>query len=121
MIHHQYTGKRGERLAAAFLCNAGYEILQTNWRWKHAEIDIIARHNDVLVFVEVKTRSSTIYGLPEESVSQAKQCKLAEAAEAYLEQTRHKGEIRFDIISILVQKNRCEILHLKDAFFPSAE
>jgi putative endonuclease len=115
LAHNQTTGAKGEKTAVEFLTKAGYEILETNWRWKRCEVDIIARIQNELIFVEVKTRNNTSYGLPEESVSEAKQQKLLEAAEAYIEQSNYKGEIRFDVISIIRSKK--EVLHIKDAFF----
>jgi putative endonuclease len=119
LAHNRQLGIKGEQQAVEFLRQAGYEILETNWRWKRCEVDIIAQHDGILIFAEVKTRTSTAFGMPEESVSQAKQDKLAEAAEAYIEQINHRGEIRFDIIAIVVSGTKNELLHLKDAFFPS--
>jgi putative endonuclease len=95
-------------------------ILEKNWRHARCEVDIIATQNDIIVFVEVKTRTNSTFGYPEEAVTESKQKKLAEAAEYYIQHVNHKGEIRFDIISILFNRNDSEIIHLKDAFFPSA-
>jgi len=121
LAHNQLTGIKGEQRAVHFLQQIGYEILETNWRWKRCEVDIIARFQNTLIFAEVKTRTSTTYGLPEESVSATKQQKLTEAAEEYAEQNQHKGEIRFDIISIIIKGSRHEIFHIKDAFYPSED
>ena len=79
------TGSRGELLAAGYLRRQGYTILRTNWRCRRGEIDIIARDGATLVFVEVRTRRSTNLGSPEESVTPAKQRRLAELAQTYLQ------------------------------------
>lgn len=117
MAKHIETGKKGEIEAINFLKNLGFEILELNWRFQHSEIDIIAKLEGLLVFVEVKTRKNTKFGLPEESVSKAKQKKMIEGAEAFIELNNYKGEIRFDIISILYQNNKPTFYHIKDAFF----
>jgi len=119
MIHNQKLGDEGERLAAEFLESQGYLIREKKWRSGHSEIDLIAEKDEVLVFVEVKTRKSTAFGFPEESVSMAKQSHLARGAEFYLESCGWNGEIRFDIISIVKGKDKAiEIHHIRDAFFP---
>jgi len=119
MASHLETGAKAEELAAAFLKQKGYTIEARNWRHGHAEIDIIARQGDRIVFVEVTARSSTRYGYPEEAVSPEKEALLARAAEEYLQETDHQGPIRFDIISIVFSGNRCDIKHIEDAFYPT--
>jgi putative endonuclease len=120
MAQHNDLGKRGEVLAAEFLIEKGYEILDENWVYERAEVDLIAYLNHVIIFVEVKTRSSTGFGLPQDFVNNAKQQLMATAADAYIEIMNHQGEIRFDIISILFnQKNNYTITHIEDAFWPS--
>ena len=118
MSRKNELGKRGELLAADFLRQNGYEILHTNWRFEKAELDIIARKDKIIVFAEVKTRSSDKYGNPEESVSESKQSHLHRAAEAFIEQNKITSEIRFDIISIILKNNSPLIEHFEDAFFP---
>ncbi len=108
-------GNYGEQLATDFLVNAGFEILERNFRYKRAEIDIIARKDDVLVFAEVKARSSQNFGFPEAFVNEAKEEKIREAAEQFIEANNWKGDIRFDIVSVIL-KPRVEIEHLPDAF-----
>jgi putative endonuclease len=109
-------GNYGEQLAAEFLAEAGYEILARNFRYKHAEIDIIARKEGLLVFVEVKLRSSKFFGVPEEFVGPEKEEKIREAAEHYMEEKNWQEDIRFDIIAILT-KPEIEIAHFQDAFY----
>ena len=118
MARHNDLGKRGEKLARQFLTERGYEILDENWVFERAEIDLIAYINRIIVFVEVKTRSSTGFGLPEDFVNKAKQQLMASAADAYIELMNHDGEVRFDIISVLFNKNSNTIKHIEDAFWP---
>jgi putative endonuclease len=93
-------GKKGEQLAANFLMKKGFEIVMRNYRFKHAEIDLIIRRDDWLIFVEVKARSSTDFGEPEEFVDARKVNKMHEAAEQYIYATDWQGHIRFDIVSV---------------------
>jgi Predicted endonuclease distantly related to archaeal Holliday junction resolvase len=117
MTDKKNKGNIGEKLAVTFLVERHYAILETNWRSGKKEIDIIARKDDVIVFVEVKTRSSIRFGMPEESVTPAKAEHIVQAAMHYLENKTFK-DIRFDIISILIKKNKePEIFHIKDAFY----
>lgn len=119
MARHNELGKKGEALACEYLKEKGYQILETSWRYSRAEVDIIALKKNELVFIEVKTRSSAAFGRPEEFVTPAKERLIAEAAFAYLEQNDHAGEVRFDVIAILLppQGGR-QIRHFEDAFFP---
>ena len=121
MSYNLKIGAKGEHEAQRFLENKGYIILETNWRNSHQEVDIIAKLKDKLIFIEVKTRTNLRFGLPEESVTKKKQDLLAEAAEEYIHQKQHKDEIRFDIISILINHSNVDIYHIKDAFFPQME
>jgi putative endonuclease len=116
MALHNDLGKLGEYLALDFLKSKGYEIIQTTYRFKKAEIDIIARLNDIVIFVEVKTRS-TNFILPEKAVNVKKQNLLMTAANQYIFENKLNGSIRFDIISIVIQKETQEIFHIEDAFF----
>ena len=117
MSTHLELGYQGEMIAERLLQESGYKILERNWRFSRAEVDIIAMEEDVLVFVEVKTRSSAIFGKPEESISPKKEALLRDAAAVYMEQIGHEWEIRFDIVSITIKGNGYSIEHFKDAFF----
>jgi putative endonuclease len=118
MLKHTEIGTNGEQLAAIFLKNKGYLILETNWRAGKKEIDIIAENSDSIVFVEVKTRSNFNYGFPEEAVTDSKKKLLKLAAEVYYEQKQPVKSPRFDIISILQKGQKTqEIIHLEDAFY----
>ena len=117
-MNNTETGAKGEKIASEYLTQLGYSILENNWRFKRCEVDIIAKENNTLVFVEVKTRTNTKFGLPEEAVAKPKQKQLIQAADEYIFQQNHKGEIRFDVIAIqLVKIQNHNILHIKDAFF----
>lgn len=117
-MNNKQKGDKGEQLVVDFLIKEGFEILETNWRWKRCEVDIIAKVENILVFVEVKTRTNTKFGLPEESVSKHKQQQLQQAADEYIFQNNHNGEIRFDVVAVnLSKKAAIEIHHIKDAFF----
>ncbi len=122
MSIQQNHGAWGEGLAVTLLEQSGLVIVVRNWRYKRAEIDIIARENGVLVFVEVKTRAYSAFGLPEEMVDQRKRKLLIDAAMAYMRSVGHEWEIRFDIVSVLGEPGKpTEIKHFRDAFFPGLD
>jgi putative endonuclease len=119
MADHLRTGKSGETAAADFLRQQGFDILETNWRFSRAEVDLIAREGNILVFVEVKTRRSRRHGPPSVFVSRKKMRLIADAAQVYMRQIQHEWEVRFDIISIIwARHQQPEIEHYRDAFFP---
>ena len=120
MAQHNDLGKEGETIAKDFLEKKGYEILDENWVHSKAEVDLIAYLHRQIIFVEVKTRTSVAFGMPEDFVSEAKQKQMELAANEYIELMNHQGEIRFDIISILFDKQKkYTIKHIEDAFWPS--
>ena len=116
MAEHNESGKLGEKLAKEYLINHGYKILHTNWRTARYEVDIIAEKENILVFCEVKYRSSNRFGEPEFFVSKRKQKNIIKSAMIYIEQNCWQGETRFDIISILTAKKTFTINHIKDAY-----
>ena len=118
-------GDRGEALAAAYLERKGYTILDRNYRFERAEVDLICflpasqyEAGGELIFAEVKTRTGLGYGRPEEAVTEAKQRHLIRAAEAYLYERKLDGApCRFDVISVLLQRGKQpEIEHFENAF-----
>lgn len=122
MALHLELGRRGESLAKTFLEGLGYEILDENWTHGKAEIDLIAYKDRMIIFAEVKTRTGNRFGEPEDFVDMRKQRLLAEAADEYIYLMDHQGEVRFDIISVLFDRNENYTLkHIEDAFWPSAE
>ncbi len=114
---HNQVGKSGEELAAGFLKTKGYEILYTNWRHSYYEIDIIAKKGNKLHFIEVKTRSTGLFGHPEQSVTKKKFKFLQKAADEYLQKNPGNGWIQYDIVSITFQKNNTpEFFLMEDVF-----
>jgi putative endonuclease len=113
---HQHFGNTSEELAASYLKRKGFTIIKRNYRYKKWEIDIIAQKEKLLLFVEVKARNSIKFGYPETFVNKQKQIRLQTIAENYIINTSWNDAIRFDIISILKQKNDIQITHIEDAF-----
>lgn len=118
MAFHNDIGKRGEILAADYLARRGYNIVANNWRYRHKEVDIIARYGEKLVIIEVKLRSTDYFGDPSEAVTKRKQRFLIEAAEAYLEKLDEEPEVQFDVVSIIDNSGGYQIEHIADAFTP---
>lgn len=117
MANHNKVGHFGEEIARNYLLKNGYQILARNWRWGKAEVDLIARWDNTLVFVEVKTLTHIQFGYPEQSVHLQKQTLLYQAATEYLYQIQHEDEFRFDIISVVLEP-QIDVQHFIDAFFP---
>ncbi len=116
MIDKQKRGRRGEDIACGYLKKNGYKILEKNFNCRQGEIDIIANdRNGVLCFVEVKARSSIVFGLPEESVTHTKQQKLVAAAYIYIENKMSNDDaMRFDVVSVDLTNNQVRLI--KNAF-----
>ncbi|MCX7793798.1 MAG: YraN family protein [Thermodesulfovibrionales bacterium] len=108
-------GIKGENLAINYLKKKGYKILERNYRTRAGEIDIIASKDGMVVFVEVKTRSTDLFGAPEESVTKEKQERLKKAALYYLKDLKNMPPLRFDVISIEL-KPEPTIVHIEYAF-----
>jgi putative endonuclease len=118
MAQHNDLGKEGENLAAEFLLKNSYEILDRNWTFQKAEIDIIAKKDQILAIIEVKTRSSTDFGLPQDFVKPKKIQLLVKAVNEYVIRKDLDVTIRFDIIAIHKDKTQEFVIeHLEDAFF----
>jgi putative endonuclease len=112
-------GKTGEALAAGYLESHGFRILEKNFRAGKAEIDIIAMDKNILVIAEVKTRNTRYFGEPEQWVTPSKQKLLIRAANAYIKLKDFRGEVRFDVISIVAGEQGTGIRHIPDAFYPT--
>lgn len=122
MGKHNELGIKGENIATEYLEKKGFKILERNWRFRKAELDIIAFDNKTLVFVEVKTRSDDIFQRPEEAVTTSKRQHIIKAAIGYMDRIGHEWSIRFDIISVILRgNNEPQIDYFKDAFFPDLE
>lgn len=117
MAEHNELGKKGEELAVEYLRENGYKILDRNWTFQKAEIDIIAEKENVLAIIEVKTRSSTDFGLPRDFVKPKKIQLLVKAVNAYINDREIDFEVRFDIIAVQRNGESFAIEHLTDAFY----
>jgi putative endonuclease len=109
-------GKEGETIAENYLLSHGYAILERNYRFGKAEIDLIAQKDSLLVFVEVKLRKHTYFGYPEEFVEKAQMTRIKNAAMEYVFEKNWLHDIRFDIVSIVKQKDTIDLVHLNDCF-----
>lgn len=118
MAVHIEKGKKSEEEAADWLVNQGYEIVCTNFRYNKKEIDIITRKDDLLVFVEVKTKSFWSDENPGDIVTLRKQKFLFRAAEAYMIYHGINMETRFDVIFVIYKNEEVIIEHIKNAFSP---
>jgi putative endonuclease len=117
--NNQATGARGEELAAAHLLRKGYRILERNYRSKGGEVDIVAKDQDgSIVFVEVKTRRTLVYGLPQLAVTTRKQRQIAKGALSWLTRNRlHDRSARFDVIAVLLHDSASyQLEHIVNAF-----
>lgn len=116
MALHNDLGKEGERLALDYLRTKGYQVLEKNYTYLKAEVDIIVLKGNTLIAVEVKTRSSDYFGDPQDFIDPKKIKRLVLAIDHYVLEKDLDVMVRFDIIAILKQKNSVQIEHLKDAF-----
>jgi putative endonuclease len=111
-------GQEGEAFACEYLQSIGYKILQRNWQHHPYEIDIIAGDRDDIVVVEVKTRSGSEFGEPQDFVSRRKQSLLVKAAQLYAETYNIQQEIRFDVVAVIMNKFEKKLHHIPNAFIP---
>ena len=116
MTNARHTlGQRGERYAAQYLCDHGYAIRARNWRCPVGEIDLVTEKDDVLIFVEVRTRRNDRLGTPEESITPAKRARLIAAAQTYLDEQSQTGrDWRIDVVAIEIgahgEVKRCALI-----------
>jgi putative endonuclease len=114
---HYRRGMEGEEAAAAYLCSRGYEISERNYRFRKAEIDILAYKEGVLVVVEVKTRTKGFYEPLSHTVSRLKIQRLVRAANHFVRERGLEVEVRFDVIQLCGQSGNYELQHLENAFY----
>jgi len=114
----QAVGRYGERLASRFLQDAGLVVLDRNWRCVEGEIDLILRDGDDVVFCEVKTRRSALFGSPAEAIVATKVRRLRRIAACWLEQASARPrEVRFDVVSVRPQRRGASVIeHVRSAF-----
>ena len=117
MATHNEFGKLGEEKAVAFLIEKGYQVLVRNYRYVKAEVDIIARKNDTLAIVEVRSRSSLFHEHIADTITTKKIKLLISAANQFVEENNLDVEVRFDIISILKKDHQFVLEHIEDAFY----
>jgi putative endonuclease len=111
-----WTGEKGESLARKYFSERGYEIITTNWRHGHWEIDIIASKDQRLHIIEVKTRSNDNGGFPEENVDRKKMITLTKAAEAYTSMDKRWRQIQFDILAVTLRQEGPEFFLFEDVY-----
>ena len=117
-MNHIELGRRGETIATNQLITNGYKVICRNYRVKNAEIDIVCTKDKKLIIVEVKTRNSTIFGEPYLAVTRSKQRQIIRVANKFIEEKDINLEVRFDVISIILNKNAMRLEHIEDAFYP---
>ncbi len=116
MAIHNELGKQGEELAVSFLIKQGYQIISRNYRYQKAEVDIIARKEDILAIIEVKTRSTADFGDPQDFVKGKQIQNLVKAVDFFVNERGLVVEVRFDIIAIIKNQSGTTIEHLENAF-----
>jgi putative endonuclease len=117
-MNHIELGQRGEVIALNHLLTKGHQLVETNFKFKKSEIDIVTKNNGLLVVTEVKTRNSTALGAPHSSITRSKQRQIIKVANHFIETRGIEGEVRFDVISIILNKNEMHLEHIEDAFYP---
>lgn len=116
MAEHNDTGREGEDLAATWLVSHGFEIIKRNWRYFRYEIDVIASKKDCIHFIEVKTRKSSAYGLPEEQVSKSKLRQMLASGAEYLYQFGSWEKVRYDILAICINDRDAAFYFIEDVY-----
>ena len=110
-------GREGEEYAVRYLVASGYRIVRRNYRYRRAEIDVLATRGGVLVVIEVKTRTRAFYEALSRSVPRSKISRLVRAADHYVRSNGLRAEVRFDIIQVIRTPAGYELVHLEDAFY----
>ena len=121
MAKHNILGRKGEDIAAHYLEQHGYTIQDRNWRCGHKDLDLVVTKDNTIVFVEVKTRTSTEWGDPQDFVTDSKIRRIVNSADAYIRFNCIDMDVRFDIISIIADGQEYKVEHIEQAFFPPVE
>jgi len=117
MLNKKNLGKFGEKISVQYLKKKNYQVVEKNYRCRAGEIDIIAKKDNIFIFIEVKTRTSILYGEPIESINNIKADKIRKVAEYYLSTACvDEPRVRFDVISVQKAYRKIIISHLKNAF-----
>jgi putative endonuclease len=117
MAKHNQLGKKGEQLAVDFLLDNGYDIVERNYRFDKAEVDIMAKKEQKLAIIEVKTRSTSDFGDPQDFLKPKQIQRIVKAVDEYVLVNNLDVEIRFDIIAIVKENKGFSIEHLENAFY----
>lgn len=117
MAQHNLFGDKAEEKALTFLLDKGYTLLEKNYRYGHAEVDLLMKKRQKLICVEVKARSTDFFGTPESFISSKKIKLLVSVVDHYIEQTGLNLEVRFDVIGIVKKEEKWNIKHIKNAFY----
>lgn len=118
MAQHNDLGRLGEKAVINYLQEHNYSILESNWFFDKYEIDIIAENEEWIVFVEVKTRASDIWGNPEDAISESKIRRIVESAEHYITEKDINKSVRFDVAAVIISNGLTKIDYIEDAFYP---
>ena len=121
MARHNVLGHNGEDIAAKYLEQHGYAVVDRNWMCGHKDLDIVAVKDGTMVFVEVKTRSCNDWGNPEDFVTDRKIRRIVHSADAYIRYNCIDMDVRFDIISVIFDGEDYKIEHIEEAFYPPVE
>ena len=118
MAEHNELGRKGEEAAVTCLKKKGHRVVERNWSFSGYEIDIITEHEEFIVFVEVKTRTSDRWGDPGDAVTEQRMRRMVRAASHYLKINRIDKPARFDIVTVIGNERHFELEHIEDAFLP---
>ena len=118
MAKHNLLGQKGEDIAARYLEQKGYTVQDRNWHCGHKDLDLVVTKDDTIVFVEVKTRTSTDWGDPHDFIDDRKIRRIVNSADAYLRFNQVDMDVRFDIVSIVAESGVFKVEHIEQAFFP---
>ena len=118
MAEHNLLGKRGEDIAANYLIKQGYLILERSWTFQHLELDIIALKDEMLIIIEVKTRSSAAYADPDDTISKKKLRQIYDCTERYMAVKNITWEVRYDLITVIDNGEHFSVDYIEDAFYP---
>ncbi len=117
MAEHNDLGKQGENIAIDYLRGNGYQILETNYRYQKAEVDIMALKDKTLAIVEVKTRSTAVFGNPQDFLKRNQIERIVNAVDYYIQSQQLDVEVRFDVIAIVKTDKAHEVQHLENAYY----
>lgn len=116
MAEHNELGRKGEKAAVDCLEEKGHRIVERNWTFSGYEIDIVSEFEDFIVFVEVKTRSSSNWGDPSDAINVKRMRRMIRAASHYLKRNGIDKPVRFDIVAVIWDKRQLTLEHIEDAF-----